>query len=88
MPENGHFGHFDHFQAWSPRVAKGRQGIQNRAIFPLKSPEIPIKNENGLQFVISWSITLKIELWAPYTHWQTVLKGEVILRQKAYFGPD
>ena len=26
MPENGHFGHFDHFQAWSPRVAKGRQG--------------------------------------------------------------
>ena len=54
----------------------------------MKSPEIPIKNENGLQFVISWSITLKIELWAPYTHWQTVLKGEVILRQKAYFGPD
>ena len=30
----------------------------------------------------------KIVLWAPYTHWQTVLKGEVILRQKAYFGPD
>ena len=51
-------------------------------ISPLKSPEIPIKNENGLQFVISWSITLKIELWAPYTHWQTVLKGQVILRQK------
>ena len=22
-----HFGHFDHFQAWSPRVAKGRQGF-------------------------------------------------------------
>ena len=37
---------------------------------------------------ISWSINLKIELWAPYTHWQAVLKGEVILRQKAYFGPD
>ena len=54
----------------------------------MKSPQIPIKNENGLQFVISWSITLKIELWAPYTHWQTVLKGEVILRQKAYFSPD
>ena len=49
----------------------------------LKSPEIPIKNENGLQFVISWSITLKIELWAPYTHWHAVLKGQVILRQKA-----
>ena len=62
--------------------------IQNRAISPLKSPEIPIKNENGLQFVISWSITLKIELWAPYTIWQAVLKGQVILRQKAYFGPD
>ena len=27
-------------------------------------------------------------MWAPYTHWQTVLKGEVILRQKAYFSPD
>ena len=27
-------------------------------------------------------------MWAPYTHWQVVLKGEVILRQKAYFGPD
>ena len=26
MPENGHFGHFDHFQAWSPRVAKCHQG--------------------------------------------------------------
>ena len=33
-------------------------------------------------------ITLKIELWAPYTIWQAVLKGQVILRQKAYFGPD
>ena len=41
-----------------------------------------------MQFVISWSITLKIELWAPYTHWHAVLKGEVILRQKAKFGPD
>ena len=48
MSENGHFGHFDHFQAWS----------------------------------------LKIELWAPYTIWQAVSKGQVILRQKAYFGPD
>ena len=28
------------------------------------------------------------EAWSPYTHWQAVLKGEVILRQKAYFGPD
>ena len=28
------------------------------------------------------------ELWAPYTIWQAVLKGQVILRQKAYFGPD
>ena len=32
MPENGHFGHFDHFQAWSGN-------------FPIK---IPIINENGL----------------------------------------
>ena len=39
-------------------------------------------------FVISWSITLKIELWAPYTIWQAVLKGQVILRQKANFEPD
>ena len=29
-----------------------------------------------------------MELWAPYTIWQAVLKGEVILRQKAYFSPD
>ena len=28
------------------------------------------------------------ELWAPYTIWQAVLKGQVILRQNAYFGPD
>ena len=29
-------------------------------------------------------------LWEvfPYTIWQAVLKGLVILRQKAYFGPD
>ena len=27
-------------------------------------------------------------MWAPYTIWQAVLKGQVILRQKAYFGPD
>ena len=31
---------------------------------------------------------MKIVLWAPYTIWQAVLKGQVILRQKAYFGPD
>ena len=37
---------------------------------------------------ISWFITLKIELWAPYTHWHAVLKGQVILRQNAKFGPD
>ena len=30
----------------------------------------------------------KIVLWAPYTIWQAVLKGLLILRQKAYFGPD
>ena len=35
------------------------------------------------KFVISWSITLKIELWAPHTHWHAMLKGEVYLRQKA-----
>ena len=35
-----------------------------------------------------WSINLKIVLWAPYTIWQAVLKGLLILRQKAYFGPD
>ena len=29
-----------------------------------------------------------LELCAPYTIWQAVLKGLVILRQKAYFGPD
>ena len=27
-------------------------------------------------------------MWAPYTIWQAVLKGLLILRQKAYFGPD
>ena len=27
-------------------------------------------------------------LWAPYTIWQAVLKGQVILRQKAHFGSD
>ena len=48
---------------------------------------MPENGQNG-QFVISWSITLEIELWAPYTHWQTVLKGQVILRQKAKFEPD
>ena len=33
---------------------------------------------------IFWPITLKIELWAPYTHWHAaVLKGEVDLRKKA-----
>ena len=31
---------------------------------------------------------IKIELWAPYTIWQAVLKGQVILRQKANFEPD
>ena len=66
----------------------GPPGTLEWAISPLKSPEIPIKNENGLQFVISWSITLKIVLWAPYTIWQAVLKGQVILRQKANFEPD
>ena len=27
MPENGQNGQNDHFQAWSPRVANGRQGF-------------------------------------------------------------
>ena len=27
MPENGQNGQNDHFQAWSPRVAEGRQGF-------------------------------------------------------------
>ena len=27
-------------------------------------------------------------MWAPFTIWQAVLKGLVIPRQKAYFGPD
>ena len=56
-----HFGHFDHFEAWSPRVAKGRQG----------SPMVA----KGFQGPRG-----KIELWAPYTIWQAVLKGLVILR--------
>ena len=38
--------------------------------------------------MIDLVLTLKIVLWALYTIWQAVLKGLVILRQKAYFGPD
>ena len=54
---------------------------------------MPENGQNGhfhsfIHSFISWSITLKIEFWAPYTHWHAVLKGQVILRQKAYFGPD
>ena len=32
--------------------------------------------------IYGWPLT-KIELWAPYTHWHVVLKGEVDMRQKA-----
>ena len=35
-----------------------------------------------------WRPLATLVLWAPYTIWQAVLKGQVILRQKAYFGSD
>ena len=74
----------------SPMVAKGFQGPRgtpgmgemsyNQTTWYSKSGhfpiEIPDKNKK-------WVQTLKIESWAPYTHWHAVLKGQVILRQKA-----
>ena len=67
MPENGHFGHFDHFQAWSPRVAKGRQ-------WSPRVSRVPGGPQGWVRWVRTKSIIFKsfsymIFKIGPFPHW-------------------
>ena len=60
--------------------------IQNLAISPLKSPEIPIKNEKWPLTPSYRSIILKIVLWAHFTITHAVLRGSSDFLKNPYFG--
>ena len=96
------FFHSDHFQAWSPKLAKVQGGPQGWLRWPNQSYlshfptwysksghfliEIPIKKENWPPDLSYGSIILKIVLWAHFTITHAVLSQSTNILKTTYSG--